>query len=486
MLLKSTKNLLLRGLLPCLVVSLITSTSEVAAVESESRQASAGNDYLLVSSPESLCSETASLYKKEVRQSQLTDVKRAVSRRTETHRAQISQWGERISVLPWTRLELAMIIKHKAPPGRAARALALLHTAMHDAVLLSRCVNNQVKAPAPGNFDSELKVINQQPPFLSSFPSEHAAVAAAAAAVLGYLFPSEQGYFDSLAEEAGMSRVSAGISFPSDVVAGFALGRKVGASAILRGQNDGAARGWNGEKLIWHGEGRPFGPGYWEPTPPYNYYPPDEPYAPYWRPWLLNRANQFRPEPPPFGSKRYMAAVQEVKDIADQLTAEQQRIAKYWVDGSGSVTPAGHWIQITIDAITQYQVDEVAAARLLAVMSMGLADAYIAAWDTKYAYWTARPVTSIRTLLGVNFKSYILTPPFPSYISGHATFSGMASEVLARLFPKDAAKYRNMGEEAALSRLYGGIHYRFDNDDGLLVGRKIAHLALSNFNKELN
>ena len=378
--------------------------------------------------------------------------------------------GKEPVTLAWTNLELEMFVKHKIMPGRSARALALMHVAMHDALVAAR--RNRKYSSL-----SEHKAVLT--PGVS--PHEYAAVAGAATSVLGYLFPSEQGYFDDLANKAVRALLPEQIS-RQDSEAGLRLGRAVASVVISRGQEDGAARGWNGEKLIWHGEGQPFGPGYWEPTPPYNYYPPDEPYAPYWKPWLLERADQFRPAPPAYGSAQYMRALQEVKDISEKLTDEQKRIAKFWVDGYGSVTPPGHWNQIAVELVKKYHLNDLATARLFAYLNIALADTYIAAWDAKYAYWTVRPITAIRSLFGVNFNSFILTPPFPSYISGHAAFSGAASEFLSGVFHKEADRLRAMGEEAAMSRLYGGIHYRFDNDDGLKVGRAVGELALDKYN----
>ena len=377
--------------------------------------------------------------------------------------------GEPVT-LAWTRLELDMFVKHKMMPGRSARALALMHVAMHDALVAANSISK----------NSNLK---EHKAALATrvTPLEYAAVAGAATSVLSYLFPSEEGYFNGMANEVERLLLAEHIS-ARDSEVGLRLGRVVASVVIARAQTDGAARGWNGEKLIWHGEGRPFGPGYWEPTPPYNYYPPDEPYAPFWKPWLLERADQFRPSPPAYGSVQYMRALQEVKDISENLTDEQKRIAKFWVDGYGTVTPSGHWNQIAMELVSKHHLDTLATARLFAFLNIALADSYIAAWDAKYAYWTVRPITAIRSLFGVNFNSFILTPPFPSYISGHATFSGAASEFLSGVFPADAARLRVMAEEAAMSRLYGGIHYRFDNDDGLKVGRTIGVLALSKHN----
>ena len=104
---------------------------------------------------------------------------------------------------------------------------------------------------------------------------------------------------------------------------------------------------------------------------------------------------------------------------------------------------------------------------------------FIAAWDAKYSHWTVRPITAAQRLLGTPIKPFVLTPAFPSYVSGHATFSGAAATVLGSYFPTKAAELDRMAEEAAMSRLYGGIHFRFDNEDGLVLGRKIGKLAVS-------
>lgn len=100
--------------------------------------------------------------------------------------------------------------------------------------------------------------------------------------------------------------------------------------------------------------------------------------------------------------------------------------------------------------------------------------AFICAWDAKFAYWSLRPVTAIRRQLQADWLPHIATPPFPAYVSGHSTTSGAASGVLERFFPNRAEQLRAMAEEAAVSRLYGGIHFAFDNDEGLAAGRCIG------------
>lgn len=364
----------------------------------------------------------------------------------------VDAWGRaEPTTIAWTRLQLASYIKHKMMPTRGARGLALVHVAMYDAMVLA---------------DQR-----QQPRSL--------AVSAAAAHVLSYLFPAEEGAFQRIAfaAAASLSRTTPQ-ALPDKALSALQLGEWVGRTVVAHAETDGAQRGWNGVRLQWYGEGRYYGPGAWEPVAPYFYYPPDEPFAPQWRPWVLTWAGQFRPTPPAFGSRRYMRDLQEVVDIDRNRTPSQLAIAKFWVDGHGSYTPAGHWNDIAIERVLANQLDEATTARLFMRLNVAMADGFIACWDVKYHYWTMRPITAAKHLLGVNFMPPILTPPFPSYVSGHATFSGAAARVLAAHLPREAAKLDNMAEEAAHSRLLGAIHFRHDNQDGLELGRKIADLVL--------
>lgn len=364
-------------------------------------------------------------------------------------------WESEAVGLPWTRLQLERYIKHKMMPTRGARGLALVHVAMHDAWLRAR--------------EQDL--------------DGHLALSMAAARVLAYLFPAEERGFDRIVFSLAAMRTGATReAIDTDTRKAISLGAAVGEQAVARAETDGAQYGWNGLRLQWYGEGRVYGPGTWEPTPPYFYFPPDEPFAPGWTPWALERSDQFRPQPPAFGSERYLRDLREVLEISSSLSDEQLRVAKFWVDGHGTVTPAGHWNQIAIDEVLAAKLDDDLTVALFAHLNMALADAFIAAWDSKYHYWTVRPVTAARQVLGVDFAPPILTPPFPSYVSGHATFSGAASEVLAHYFPARADALRAMADEAAHSRLLGGIHFRHDNDDGLALGRRVAVHVLQSSN----
>jgi membrane-associated phospholipid phosphatase len=364
----------------------------------------------------------------------------------------VAAWKDEPVSLPWTRIQLARYVKHKASPTRGARGLALMHVAMHDAYALA--------------------LARKRDPRL--------AVSMAAARVLGYQFTAEERAFDRIAfalaaQLAGTPRDQ----LPAVSRDALQLGLAVGERVVQRAESDGAQRGWNGSRLQWYGDGRYYGPGSWEPTPPYFYYPPDEPFAPGWKTWVLARADQFRPVPPAFGSPRFLADLEELVRINAALTDEQLRITKFWVDGHGSVTPPGHWNQIAMDLVREAHLDDATALRLFADLNMAMADTFIAVWDAKYHYWTMRPITAAKKLLGRNLTLPILTPPFPSYVSGHAGFSGAAARVLGSYFPPRAEALDAMALEAATSRLYGGIHYRHDNEDGLALGRRIADAVLT-------
>jgi membrane-associated phospholipid phosphatase len=155
--------------------------------------------------------------------------------------------------------------------------------------------------------------------------------------------------------------------------------------------------------------------------------------------------------------------------VSDNRTPEQLAIAQYWADGAGTATPPGHWCRIACDAICAHHMREERAASLLSRLARSMMDAGIAVWDAKYAYWLLRPSQAdpaITTPLGL--------PNFPSYTSGHAAFSGAAATILGAEFPDLESSLHAMANEAALSRVYGGIHYRFDSDAGLEQGRHAA------------
>jgi hypothetical protein len=241
--------------------------------------------------------------------------------------------------------------------------------------------------------------------------------------------------------------------------------------------------------------------GAWEPTPPpFN----PNPLLPCWgliRPMVLTSSEECHPPGhPAFSADRasaFYAAGLEVYNVALDLTEEQQTIADYWSDGPGATgTPPGHWIAIVSQIARDDRLSLAAAAEAYVRVGIAVHDAFIACWNTKYFYNLQRPVTYINDNIDVDadWRPHIVTPNFPSYTSGHSTQSGAAARVLTDMFgskrftdtthtdhglvpPQEPRTFESFDEaatEAAVSRLYGGIHFAFDNDDGLASGQCIG------------
>jgi hypothetical protein len=186
------------------------------------------------------------------------------------------------------------------------------------------------------------------------------------------------------------------------------------------------------------------------------------------RPWLLDSASQLRSGPPPaFGSPAHNAALEEVRRVARERTPEQTRLAQKW----NSLDPWAPWNETASAAIRRHHMSDAEATRVFAVLNAAASDAIIACFDAKYHYWTIRPSQADTTLV---LADSVDLPNFPSYPSGHACSAGAFEGVLGHYFPQDRAEFTRIAEEQAMSRLYGGIHYRFDDDEGLALGRAVA------------
>ena len=383
----------------------------------------------------------------------------------------IEAWSDGSVFLPWTDLALDLIRIHQSNPVRAGRALALLHAALADVAIATVDAQTAINRPAPAVVIPELASLTFDLSGRSSFPSEHAAVAAAAGEVLAYLFPEESAAgLAKLVDEASASRLWAGANFRSDVDAGLALGRAIGARAIARGKADGS-------DAVWDGTGRPTSAGFWQPTPPAYIQQPLEPLAGSWMTWVIPSGNSYRPTAPPaWESPAWAAELATVQEAVARRTPEQTAAVRFWAGGPGTVTPAGLWTLIARALIVRDGLDLPHASRVLALTTIAMTDAFVCCWDAKYAYWSERPITADPTLAVL-----IPTPPFPSYTSGHATISAAAASVLGHLFPADAADLAARAQEAAASRLWAGIHFAIDNETGAgggaMVGRLMAERA---------
>ena len=186
------------------------------------------------------------------------------------------------------------------------------------------------------------------------------------------------------------------------------------------------------------------------------------------RTWMLDSTAQFRPAPPPaYGSPAWRAALEEVRKVARERTAEQTKIAQKW----NSADLWALWNETATAALRRHHASDAEAARVLAVLNVAAMDAVTACFEAKYHYWTIRPSQADTTLV---LADSVGLPNFPSFPSGHACSAGAFDAVLGYFFPDERAEFTRIAEEQAMSRLYGGIHYRFDNDGGLALGRIVA------------
>jgi hypothetical protein len=190
------------------------------------------------------------------------------------------------------------------------------------------------------------------------------------------------------------------------------------------------------------------------------------------RTWLIDSAAQFRPAAPPvYDSAAFRAALEEVRRVARERTPEQTKIARRWSDAD----PWAVWNEVASSALRRNRVPEADAARVLAVLNAAASDAVIACFEAKYHYWTIRPSQADTTLV---LADSVGLPNFPSYPSGHACSAGAFDAVLSHYLPQERAEFTRIAEEQAMARLYGGIHFRFDNDVGLALGRLVGRHAV--------
>lgn len=383
------------------------------------------------------------------------------------------------AVLDWNRILLDAVRTDRTAPPQASRRMAIVQTAVFDAV---NSIDPQY-TPYVG--------------FLHAHPeaSREAAVAAAAHDTLVSLFPAQKATFD-----AAYSNALASIVDGTSETNGVAAGAAAAAAILARRAQDGSGDTVN------YVAGTD--PGDWRPTPP-GFLAPVLPQWPGVDPWVMSSGDQFRAAAPPaLNSPEYTAAYNEVKSIGSvgstTRTAEQTAIAEFWANGPGTSTPPGHWNVVAQVVAEQKGQSLEQNARLFAALNVALADAAISCWDAKYHYDMWRPVTAIReaaadgnslTEADSAWSSYLTTPNFPTYTSGHSTFSGAAAAVLASVFgdrvtfvlPSETlsagnrtfTRFSQAASESGMSRIYGGIHFAFDNTAGLKAGDRIGKYVMS-------
>jgi membrane-associated phospholipid phosphatase len=295
----------------------------------------------------------------------------------------------------------------------------------------------------------------------SRFEAHRGAVSGASVEVLSFLFPAAATALEEQVETDATS--SKGKVHPS-FTRGLAIGRATGNEMIDHLQNDGFSEPFTGTI--------PVGPGFWIPLPNV---PPGGANLGGVTPYLVNSTSQFRSAPPPaFGSPAFDADLAEVLTIAQNRTPQQVAIALFWASAGGGSTPFGYASQVAADFIAEGGLGERAATHVFALMHAAQFDAQLTCFETKYHYFVIRPSQAEPLITLV-----LPLPNYPAYPSGHACLMSSAARVIEHFFPAHATELTDLVTEAGLSRIYAGIHYRFDIDGAWVLGRAVADWAIS-------
>lgn len=259
------------------------------------------------------------------------------------------------------------------------------------------------------------------------------------------------------------------------------------------------------------------GDGFWYPTPP-GYFTPVEPYFNTIRPFILDRADQFKPDPPAEFSESpsspFFEMMNEVYEV--DLNTGTREIAAFWdcnpfaleetghlMVGIKQISPGGHWMGITDIACKKAELDFGRTMEINTLVAIGLMDGFLSCWDEKYRSNRIRPETAIRRYLDPSYRPLLQTPPFPEYLSGHSTISTASAVILTHFFgehfsytdtveekyglgTRDFDSFLHASEEASISRLYGGIHFIDAIVNGQEQGTKVGNLVWDKYQNHLH
>jgi hypothetical protein len=376
------------------------------------------------------------------------------------------------------------------PPPIGARNQAIVHAAIFDAV-------NAIDR----SYQPYLVNINASDSRIAGASAEAAAVEAAYQTLVE-LYPTQKATFDEQ-----RTRSLAEIPDGTAQDKGIALGKFV-ADQILDSRSTDFS---NRAQRVPYTPGND--PGDYQPLPG------QTPLLPGWRrvtPFAIDSVSEFRPAgPPEFSSPQYGREIEEVRlkgglentDVTTiTRTADQTEIAQFWAnDRDDTFRPPGQWNEIAQEVALEQGNTLVENARLFALLNIAEADAGIVAWDAKYTYDQLRPISAIQnanndgnsvTVGDPQWEPLLPTPPFPDYISGHATFGGAAAQILTRFFGDDVefsipsqelpgvsrsfGSFTQAANENANSRLFGGVHVPLANADGVAIGAEVGNFVFDN------
>lgn len=367
--------------------------------------------------------------------------------------AEVSSTARNTSV-QWNEVARTLVGSHNTNGPLASRVYALVSVAQFEASIA--LTEDEGRNGSHGNNGERRATVD-------------AAIARASANVLTGLYPD--------AASAAVIAAALQDDNPSDgqgrghgsAATGDAVGARIAQAVLARAAGDGAAAANCPAtpplpaSQFWHDDAVP-------PNPQ-----PQLPCFGNVRTWLGFNVAHFRADPPPpFGSPAFLAGLAEVRHISDTRTADQLATVDKWLDGNNTFTPPGHWNLIASDLVTENHLDAGDAARIFAVLNIAMMDTHIACWDRKFTYWEIRPWMVdplITTPRG--------QPHHPANPSGHACAGGAGSGALAGFFPAKRDSLFALGNEQGFSTVLSGVHFRFDVDKGVQIGRAIASQALA-------
>ena len=333
------------------------------------------------------------------------------------------------STVRWNRRAIALF---RVRGGDVGRVNAYLSIAQYRAVLAAQSKRHGTSRPSPAG-----------------------AAAGASVVVLKQFYPLDVAALDAQLE-AQRAESPSGSESNTDFATGETIGRGIAAAVLAWATSDNFGQTPPGTPLV--------GTGFWVSSS-----------APIVRggfgarPFFLTSESELRlPPPPAVGSAEFLAALAEVRAFSDSRTAEQLEIARKWAPFAGPV-----WNGVATDLLDKHHRSELEASRTLAYANAAEFDAIIACWDSKFTYWFIRPSQADP---GITLP--IGLPNHPSYPSGHSCADGAWRGVLTDAFPSERALIDKLEAEGGMSRIYAGIHYRFDIDAGHAIGRATARLAL--------
>nr|MBC7612399.1 phosphatase PAP2 family protein [Pseudopedobacter sp.] len=478
---------------------IVDQTEGLAALKPASTDINAGDwKPILLSSSSEISVSTPLSTSNPLYIAELNEIKDLQQNMTEDEQKDINYWAAG-GILRWNEIMRDLVAKYNLPPYQnddrtypipssanpfayplfpfsnppyAARAYAYIAAAQYDALVAAWHYKKVYARLAPYKNASDIKAMVPVSN-LPSYPSEAAVIAGVTGEMMKLLFPTEIANIEQKVTHHELSMMRAGAATRSDIEAGEVLGRAVAKKFILKARSDkaGAAVGiptqWAKLEADCMADGRT--PWISLETPKR---PPMLPFFGDVVPIVMPRATLITflpPPPPPVGSAQLNTETAEVFAFSKKQDRENIRIAHFWADGIGTSTPPGHWNAIAADDFIKQNLSEVKWSRNIALLNLTLMDAGIITWLTKFKYYSPRP-----SQINPAIKTFNGIPNFPSYISGHATFSGSAATILGYLTPSRAKAYKDMAIEASNSRLISGIHFRSDCEAGLAVGEKVG------------